>query len=623
MLDHSIELELTHDLFQALTTAGLEILWSPGQATISSDFKFEGPSSAKWMQIKSGVELGAYSYAVSGYFKSVSIGRYTSIGEDVQFGRGNHSSVSISNSPIFSLTSPLFNTSESWRSNRLLSEVVRHEELPRTYVGNDVWIGHGSFIKPGITIGDGAIVGAASVVTKDVKPFSVVAGNPARLIRMRFPDEVIENLLQIKWWEYDIADLDGINFGDITSVLQKVPDIVQTTEFSQSRSVSDFIFTRQDMEKLGVPVTSFLSHHSGVEYAVIASPNRFLADNLFVFNRSRAFNYYKQSIKVRESHQIYTLLNGANCAASLLGQKEFADKWLQESMNYRFEDVDYFEKTFPHALFSNLNQKTPKKACEFLDDIGISVPDYSSIELEAIFVGFPRCGTTASSSLAAQADNLNKGITLENFPNITSRESNIDELFESYELNLSLGNLFNQNNITDTKFVDKSTILCMSQQLLNYLADRYPTATIYATTRDPFERSVSAYKRSQVRFHLDVRDCVEREKDIIMSLGGVRAIFESLDVLKSYLSSCSEFHLDYPMIYPSVLMRNWETLVSDSLLTRIKLISLINQEKVPLNWGNTEQLTLLTLNSSSALKNPLSQKDIGSLRNVLLDDTIL
>ena len=623
MLENSIELDLTHDLFQALTTAGLEILWSPGQATISSDFKFEAPSSAKWMRIKSGVELGAYSYAVSGYFQSVSIGRYTSIGEDVQFGRGNHSSVPISNSPIFSLTSPLFNTSESWRSHRLLSEVVKHEELPKTYVGNDVWIGHGSFIKPGITIGDGAIVGAASVVTKDVKPFSVVAGNPARLIRMRFPDEVIENLLQIKWWDYDIADLDGINFGDITSVLQKVPDIVRTTEFSLGRSVDEFILTRQDLEKFGVPVTSLLTHQSGLEYAVFASPNRLQADYTFVSNKRRALNFYKQSVKVRESNQIYTLLNGANCAATLVGQAELADKWLLESLNYRFEDEDYFEKTFPHALFRILGAKNPKNACEYLNKIGISVPDYSSIKLETIVVGFPRCGTTASSTLIAKAENLNTGITLENFPNIASRKCSIEELFESYEINLSWGNLFNVNSVIDAKFVDKSTILCMSQQLLAHLADRYPDATIYATTRDPFERSVSAYKRSQARFDLDLWECVEAETKIIRSLGGVRAIFESIDLLKSYLRSCSRISLDYQIVYPSVLMSNWAALVSNNLLERIKVISLINQDNLPKNWGDTEDVTTLTLNSSSPLKTPLSVKDIVSLGNILQDVTIL
>ncbi|WP_352792424.1 CatB-related O-acetyltransferase [Mesorhizobium sp. M0771] len=69
-------------------------------------------------------------------------------------------------------------------------------------VGNDVWIGHGAIILPGVSIGDGAIVGAGSVVTKDVPPYAIVAGNAARLIRYRFAEDVIAKMLSIRWWEW-------------------------------------------------------------------------------------------------------------------------------------------------------------------------------------------------------------------------------------------------------------------------------------------------------------------------------------------------------------------------------------------------------------------------------------
>lgn len=83
-------------------------------------------------------------------------------------------------------------------------------ELPfkgDTVIGNDVWIGYEATIMPGVKIGDGAIIAAKSVVTKDVKPYTIVGGNPARVIRQRFTDEIINDLLEIAWWNWDIEKI--------------------------------------------------------------------------------------------------------------------------------------------------------------------------------------------------------------------------------------------------------------------------------------------------------------------------------------------------------------------------------------------------------------------------------
>ncbi|MCB1111138.1 MAG: CatB-related O-acetyltransferase [Chlamydiia bacterium] len=72
-----------------------------------------------------------------------------------------------------------------------------------TFVGNDVWVGHESVIMPGVAIGDGAIIGARAVVTKDVPPYTIVGGNPARAIKRRFSDDIIDKLLEIQWWNWD------------------------------------------------------------------------------------------------------------------------------------------------------------------------------------------------------------------------------------------------------------------------------------------------------------------------------------------------------------------------------------------------------------------------------------
>jgi virginiamycin A acetyltransferase len=76
-------------------------------------------------------------------------------------------------------------------------------------IGNDVWIGEKSFILSRVKIGDGAVIGACSVVTKDVPPYAIVAGNPAKIIRMRYDDETIEKLLKIKWWDWDLQRIEN------------------------------------------------------------------------------------------------------------------------------------------------------------------------------------------------------------------------------------------------------------------------------------------------------------------------------------------------------------------------------------------------------------------------------
>ena len=72
-----------------------------------------------------------------------------------------------------------------------------------TVVGNDVWIGSEAMIMPGVQIGDGAVIGSRALVTKDVEPYSIVGGNPAKLIKKRFSDDDIQKLQEMKWWEWD------------------------------------------------------------------------------------------------------------------------------------------------------------------------------------------------------------------------------------------------------------------------------------------------------------------------------------------------------------------------------------------------------------------------------------
>lgn len=78
-----------------------------------------------------------------------------------------------------------------------------YDEFKEIYIGNDVWIGQRAMVMGGVRIGNGAVVGAGAVVTKDVPPYTIVGGVPAKIIRYRFSDKVVKKLQSSKWWDYD------------------------------------------------------------------------------------------------------------------------------------------------------------------------------------------------------------------------------------------------------------------------------------------------------------------------------------------------------------------------------------------------------------------------------------
>ncbi|NYT64546.1 CatB-related O-acetyltransferase [Alcaligenaceae bacterium] len=138
-------------------------------------------------------DFGRFSYC--GYDCTVinsDIGSFCSIGSKVSIGSDSHPLSFVSTSPVFL----------SHRDS-LKRKFARHDYLPkyRTIIGHDVWIGESAHIKAGVSIGIGAVVGMNAVVTKDVAPYSVVAGNPARIIKIRFEKDIVDELLNSKWWE--------------------------------------------------------------------------------------------------------------------------------------------------------------------------------------------------------------------------------------------------------------------------------------------------------------------------------------------------------------------------------------------------------------------------------------
>ncbi|WP_425824658.1 CatB-related O-acetyltransferase [Streptomyces fractus] len=157
--------------------------------------------------------IGSFSYTRSVLDRLMTVGRYSSIAPRLQFLGAHHPLEWTSASPTF------FNSQSDVMATLAedtgLKNEFHHFAQPsnRLYisVGNDVWIGQNVTLGRGITVGDGAVIAANSLVVKNVLPYQVVGGNPAKPIKMRFDDKTIDRLLRLRWWQYSpqsISDLD-------------------------------------------------------------------------------------------------------------------------------------------------------------------------------------------------------------------------------------------------------------------------------------------------------------------------------------------------------------------------------------------------------------------------------
>jgi len=148
------------------------------------------------------VALGDYSYIVNdGNVAYTTIGKFCSIAAMTRINPGNHPMQRASQSHF------------SYRASRYFAGAADDTDFfawrraHKVTIGHDVWIGHGAIVLPGRSIGTGAVVAAGAVVTKDVAPYGIVAGNPGRVIRMRFPDEIAARLQRLAWWDWSHARL--------------------------------------------------------------------------------------------------------------------------------------------------------------------------------------------------------------------------------------------------------------------------------------------------------------------------------------------------------------------------------------------------------------------------------
>lgn len=196
-----------------------------GYVAPKSPFFFEPPVSVGHAHVCAGVQMGKHSYINSGRIASgVYIGRYCSIGNSVTIGTGHHDMNLVSTS--------------SWFDSDAAPSVKKTPDGALVRIKNDVWIGDRVIIMSGVTVGNGAVIGAGAVVTKDVEDYSIVVGLPAKHLKYRFSPEIIQRLLQLRWWELDDQLLKSHRLLDIETSLQFLESVADTPRTCQPQNIT-------------------------------------------------------------------------------------------------------------------------------------------------------------------------------------------------------------------------------------------------------------------------------------------------------------------------------------------------------------------------------------------------
>lgn len=202
----------------------------PSPETVHPIFGYDREIYVKPTVTNPNIVVGDFTYIADNEFEShmthfypwindrLIIGKFCQIASGVEFvmNGANHQMNAVSTFPFYTL--------EGWST-----KAPDASDMPYkgdTVIGNDVWIGQNAVILPGVHIGDGAIIGAESVVGSDVPPYTVVVGNPAKKLRQRFDDELVGLLLRWKWWDKSIEEIDSLipllTNGDLNAVRAEI-----------------------------------------------------------------------------------------------------------------------------------------------------------------------------------------------------------------------------------------------------------------------------------------------------------------------------------------------------------------------------------------------------------------
>jgi acetyltransferase-like isoleucine patch superfamily enzyme len=225
-----VAIDFGQDPKPKLFPLGITIHNLRGVRHFSENTAFEPPCHShaeihNWCEVR----IGAFSHFNAGRIGDVHIGRYSAVGADVVIGMHEHPTDWLSTSRLmyqpelhdFRITAGAHDLQALQSKKRTFTEFSKV-----TTIGNDVLVGQGVYFKGGVTVGDGAVIGARSVVVKDVPPYAIVAGSPAKVKRYRFPDQIIERLLALKWWRFSLFDFYGLPFDNIEAALDAIEDLV-------------------------------------------------------------------------------------------------------------------------------------------------------------------------------------------------------------------------------------------------------------------------------------------------------------------------------------------------------------------------------------------------------------
>lgn len=239
------------DLYQCKLSENIKILLEEKRVFLQRDKKldrFEGKIKflsnleiEPYTQIVSNggnlYTCGSFSYSLGARLPvTTKIGRYCSIAPCTVFSPGRHDMRRFTTSPI-----ALSNPTEIGifaEGDNLLDRTAFNEVRPQIVIENDVWIGKNVLIKPGVHIGNGAVIGERTIVTHDVEPYSVVAGSPGTVRKMRFTDKEIVSLVESEWWKYNYQDFKGISGSDDIEVF--------LDKFNELKSLGEIKIFRPD-----------------------------------------------------------------------------------------------------------------------------------------------------------------------------------------------------------------------------------------------------------------------------------------------------------------------------------------------------------------------------------------